>query len=550
MKSSGTGNPPSVAVVGTGYWGKNLVRNFHQIGALRMICDKNETVLGALKAQHPGVETCYGLTDVLKREDISCVVIATPAETHFFLAREALLAGKHVFVEKPLVLNESDGKELIEISEKNNKVLMVGHLLQYHPAFLKLKELVVAGYLGRINYIYSNRLNLGKIRREENILWSFAPHDISMILSLAGDEPESIQTTGGYYLHQRIADVTTTHLSFPSGLKAHIFVSWLHPFKEQKLVVVGDQKMAVFDDTLDWSDKLQIFPHRIEWQNNMPVPVKANPEKVEFSQDEPLKGECLHFLECAAYGHKPATDGREGLRVLKVLNASQKSLDQKGKRIQLDGQPVAKDMKSGSLSGGSHLANQVSAEAFVHEAAVVDPGVIIGAGTKIWHFSHVLSGSRIGERCNIGQNVVIGPDVNIGKKCKIQNNVSVYKGVTLEEGVFCGPSMVFTNIYNPRAEISKMDQVRPTLVKKGATIGANSTIVCGTTLGRYSFVGAGAVVTRNVPDHALVLGNPAKQIGWMCSCGERLSDDLECLACGNAYIRGSEGLLSKRASDT
>jgi UDP-2-acetamido-3-amino-2,3-dideoxy-glucuronate N-acetyltransferase len=157
-----------------------------------------------------------------------------------------------------------------------------------------------------------------------------------------------------------------------------------------------------------------------------------------------------------------------------------------------------------------------------------------------------LSGSVIGEGCNIGQNVMIGPDVSVGKRCKIQNNVSVYKGVTIEDGVFCGPSMVFTNIYNPRAEISKMDQVRPTRVRQGATLGANCTIVCGTTLGGYCFVGAGAVVTRNVPDHALVVGNPAKRIGWVCQCGERLPDDLECLSCGKRYrqVEG-EGLILK-----
>jgi UDP-2-acetamido-3-amino-2,3-dideoxy-glucuronate N-acetyltransferase len=549
MESTVNKEIPSVAVIGTGYWGKNLVRNFHQIGALKMICDKNETVLGVLQAQHPGVEISCALTDVLKRDDVQGVVIATPAETHFLLAREALLAGKHVYVEKPLVLNESEGRELIEIADKRGRVLMVGHLLQYHPAFIKLKELASSGELGRINYIYSHRLNLGKIRREENILWSFAPHDISMILALAGDEPESIQTTGGYYLHQRIADVTTTHLDFPSGLKAHIFVSWLHPFKEQKLVVVGDRKMVVFDDTLDWPEKLQVFPHRIEWHNNMPVPVKGNPERVEYARDEPLKRECLHFLNCIVNGDRPTTDGNEGLRVLRILNASQLSMDQQGKRIRLDGKKEGVPPKDFGRPQTAPQSPVVAAGAFVHETAIIDSGAVVGAGTKIWHFSHVLSGSKIGERCNIGQNVVIGPDVAIGSSCKIQNNVSVYKGVTLEDGVFCGPSMVFTNIYNPRAEISKMDQVRPTLVKKGATIGANSTIVCGTTLGRYSFVGAGAVVTRNVPDHSLVLGNPAKQIGWMCSCGERLSDDLECLACGNAYIRGSEGLLSKRASD-
>jgi UDP-2-acetamido-3-amino-2,3-dideoxy-glucuronate N-acetyltransferase len=181
--------------------------------------------------------------------------------------------------------------------------------------------------------------------------------------------------------------------------------------------------------------------------------------------------------------------------------------------------------------------------AFIHPTAVIDDNVTIGSGTKIWHFSHVLSGSKIGEHFNFGQNVVIGPDTTIGNNCKIQNNVSVFKGITLEDGVFCGPSMVFTNIYNPRAEIGKMDQVRPTLVKKGATIGANATTVCGTTLGRYCFVGAGALVNKNVPDHALVVGNPAKQIGWACECGERLSEDLECLACEKHYKKSSNGLV-------
>jgi len=530
--------PPSIAVVGTGYWGKNLVRNFHEIGSLKLICDKNETALNALKVQHKGVETCFALSDVLERGDIDGVVIATPAETHFNLTREALLAGKHVLVEKPLVLNESEGKELIVIAEKNKRVLMVGHLLQYHPAFIKLKEMVMAGELGRTNYIYSHRLNFGKIRREENILWSFAPHDISMILSLAGEEPESIMTTGGYYLHQRIADVTTTHFEFASGLHAHIFVSWLHPFKEQKLVVVGDQKMAVFDDTLDWPYKLLMYSHHIHWRNGVPVPAKAEPERVNISRDEPLRCECLHFLDCMLNGHGPVTDGQEGLRVLKILNTSQRSLDEHGKKIWLEDCVAAE--KTAACP-----APEVQPGAFIHETAIIDTGTVVGAGTKIWHFSHVLSGSKVGEACNIGQNVVIGPNVNIGDRCKIQNNVSVYKGVTLEDGVFCGPSMVFTNIYNPRAEIPKMDQVRPTLVKKGTTIGANATVVCGTTLGRYSFVGAGAVVTRNVSDHALVLGNPAKQIGWMCECGERLSDDLKCQFCGKQFIKVQAGLKLK-----
>jgi len=225
-------NQPAVAVIGTGYWGKNLVRNFHSLGALKLICEKSESTLIRLKDQYQGIDTCLALADVLNREDISGVAIATPAESHFNIAREAVMAGKHVFVEKPLVLSEDDGRELIALALERKKILMVGHLLQYHPSFIRLKELVSAGDLGRINYIYSHRLNLGKIRREENIRWSFAPHDISMILSLAGEEPASILTTGGNYLHEHIADVTTTHLEFPSGLRAHIFVSWLHPFKD------------------------------------------------------------------------------------------------------------------------------------------------------------------------------------------------------------------------------------------------------------------------------------------------------------------------------
>jgi UDP-2-acetamido-3-amino-2,3-dideoxy-glucuronate N-acetyltransferase len=521
--------PPCIAIIGSGYWGKNLVRNFNQLGALKLICDKNETVLGDFKKQYPGVETCLALNHVLSQEDIQGLVIPTPAETHFTLAREALLAGKHIFVEKPLSLTEKDARELAELAQQNRLVLMVGHLLQYHPVFTRLKELDASGQLGRINYIYSHRLNLGKIRREENILWSFAPHDISMILSLAGEEPESVLATGGNYLHRKIADVTTTHLEFPSGLRAQVFVSWLHPFKEQKLVVVGDRKMAVFDDTQPWSDKLLLYAHEIQWQHNIPVPAKAEPERVDIPRDEPLRLECEHFLDCIANNKQPLTDGYEGMRVLKVLNASQLSLDENGRKIYLGERP------------------EPSIKYFSHPTAVIDDNVSIGTATKIWHFSHILSGSRIGEQCNIGQNVVIGPDVTIGNTCKIQNNVSIYKGVTLEDGVFCGPSMVFTNVYNPRAEIRKMDQVRPSLVKKGTTIGANATVVCGAILGRYCFVGAGAVVTKNVADYALVVGNPAKRIGWMCECGERLPDDLECLSCGKRFEKKGEGIVLRKS---
>ena len=184
----------------------------------------------------------------------------------------------------------------------------------------------------------------------------------------------------------------------------------------------------------------------------------------------------------------------------------------------------------------------------VHPTACIDEGATVGSGSRIWHFSHILPGTVIGENCTIGQNVVAGPDVVIGNGCKIQNNVSVYKGVTLEDDVFCGPSMVFTNVFNPRAAIRRMDEARPTLVRKGASLGANSTIVCGVTIGRHAFVGAGAVVTRDVPDHALVYGNPAKLHGWVCECGEKLAASLTCPACTAQYEKRADipGLVSRK----
>jgi len=521
----------AVAVVGAGHWGRNLVRNYARLGALRLICDKDESLLAALQEQYPGVETCLAFNDVLRRDDIRGVVIAIPAEGHFEPAREALLANKHVYVEKPFVLREDEGEELISIAEERNLVLMVGHLLQYHPVFEKLKALAQGGELGRINYIYSHRLNLGKIRREENALWSFAPHDISMILSLAGEEPERVLSTGGNYLHKKIADVTTTHLEFPSGLRAHIFVSWLHPFKEQKLVVVGEKKMAVFDDTQPWHDKLLLYPHEIKWEHNVPVPAKGEPERFDIVETEPLECECIHFLTCIVRGENPLTDGREGLQVLRILNAGQRSLNENGAAVQLS-----------TVRGGVPHFGRPSY--FVHPTAVIDEGTEIGDGTKIWHFSHIISGSRVGENCTVGQNVCIGPDVSIGDGCKIQNNVSVYKGIALEDSVFCGPSVVFTNVFNPRAHIRRMEELRPTVVKKGATLGANSTIVCGYTIGRYAFIGAGSVVTRNVPDHALMAGNPARRIGWVCTCGDKLDDDLQCLSCGMKYRKNESSGVS------
>ena len=516
-----------VAVVGGGYWGKNLIRNFHALGALHTVCDSDTARLAAFAEQYSQVATTPGFADILRNEAIRGVAVCTPAATHATLVREALLAGKDVYVEKPLCLSEQEGRKLNELARDHARVLMVGHLLWYHPVVLKLRELIEEGELGRIQYVYSNRLNLGKLRREENVLWSFAPHDVSVILGLLGEEPASVQAHGGNYLHQQIADTTISTLVFPSGVRAHIFVSWLHPFKEQKLVIVGDRKMAVFEDTLPWEEKLKLFPHSVEWKHNVPVAHKAEAEPVAVGRDEPLRAECAHFLECIETRGMPRTDGEEGLRVLTVLNACQAALER--------GAPIT--LAEAARSGDRDY--------FAHETAVIDAETSIGRGTKIWHFSHILSGVEIGERCNIGQNVVIGPNVRVGTGCKIQNNVSIYDGVTLEDDVFCGPSMVFTNVLNPRAHISRKEEYQRTLVKRGATIGANATIICGRTLGRYSFIAAGAVVARDVPDHALMVGNPARRIGWMCKCGHRIGEDKTCPACGTRYREKEDGLAAR-----
>jgi UDP-2-acetamido-3-amino-2,3-dideoxy-glucuronate N-acetyltransferase len=514
-----------VAVVGAGYWGKNLLRNFHSLNALGAVCDSDSERLDSFKQLYPSAKIFNAYSDVLRDPTIRAVAIATPAETHGDAVREALLAGKDVFVEKPLCLSVEVGADLVALAQKKDRILMVGHLLWYHPAVLKLKTLIDQGELGRLQYIYSNRLNLGKIRREENILWSFAPHDISVILGLLDETPDGIRAQGGNYLHQQIADVTISLLSFPSGVKAHIFVSWLHPFKEQKLVIVGDRKMAVFDD-LEKKDKLLLYPHSIDWKHHMPVPNKAEAQPVEIGTEEPLQAECRHFLDCVASRSRPRTDGEEGLRVLSVLQRCQKALEMGTHRQQQREQTSQKKY-------------------FAHESAYVDEGTEIGEGTSIWHTSHILKGSRIGQNCKIGQNVVVGPNVSIGNGVKIQNNVSVYEGVTLEDFVFCGPSMVFTNVFNPRSEIPRMKELRSTLVKRGATLGANSTILCGITIGQYAFIGAGAVVTKDVPDHALVVGNPGKVTGWMCLCGVKLDvkgKTAACPTCKKRYSSTSKGL--------
>src|SRR5712691_196050 len=348
-----------VAAIGVGYWGKNLVRNFAELGSLAALADPDRDAAAALAGKYR--VPVLDWQAVLDDSAIDGVAIAAPAGLHARLAQDALLAGKHVFVEKPLALAVNEAEGLTRLAERQDRRLMVGHLLQYHPAFTALRDLVRDGVLGRLQYIYSSRLNLGKVRREEDILWSFAPHDISMILSLIGQEPVRVTAEGGYYLHSAIADVTTTHLAFAGGERAHVHVSWLHPYKEQKLVVIGDLGMAVFDDGQPWPKKLLLYPHRIEWRETLPVPHRAEAAPVALEAGEPLRLECQHFLDCIATGGRPRTAGGEGVRVLRVLTAASAALKRPAAA------PAATAPRPASAGGAQ-----------IHPTSVVDDGCTIG----------------------------------------------------------------------------------------------------------------------------------------------------------------------------
>ncbi len=323
--------PPRVAVLGCGYWGKNLVRNFRALGALYQVCDIDSSRLAGPPGQSE-VSFTNSYQEILEEQAVEAVVIATPAADHYRHTRAALLANKDVFVEKPLALTCEEGGELVEMASDRGCILMVGHVLEYHPAVTRLLQLLEDGALGILRYIYSHRLSLGKIRSEENILWSFAPHDIAVILRMIGKLPLEVSAFGGSYLQPNIADVTVTHLLFDKGVRAHIHVSWLHPFKEQRLVMIGSRKMASFDDV---GKRLILYDQRVEIGAGGPVPIKSDGEEVHFSEDEPLRLECEAFLEAVQSRRPPRTDGASGQRVLNVLQAAQQSLIMNGQPVVL-----------------------------------------------------------------------------------------------------------------------------------------------------------------------------------------------------------------------
>lgn len=504
-----------IAVIGAGNWGKNLVRTFHQLGVLSAVVESEEARRGKLTTEYPGVAVVSDASK-LKELGIGAVAIATPASTHFALAKAALESGMDVFVEKPITLATKEAEELTRLAKDKSRVLMVGHLLLYQPAIRWIASFLKEGGLGRVYSLHQERLNLGKVRSVENALWSLGVHDIAVLLNLVGTAPTSIEASGQPALQSGVEDDIYVHLGFPGGVQAHLHTSWLWPEKSRKLTIVGEKGMLVFDEL-----KQTVAFHKKQIAANLDA-VDGGVETVFQGSDEPLKLELTHFLERIADRQAPVSDGQSGVEVLRVMETASQAL------------------RKTAPTPGAPAPTTAKKEFNAHESAYIDAGSQIGKGTRIWHFSHVSADSVIGESCSLGQNVFVAKNVNIGNHVKIQNNVSLYEGVTLEDYVFCGPSMVFTNVRTPRSAFPRNTSAdyHPTLLRKGSSIGANATIVCGTTVGEWAFVAAGAVVTKDVPNHALIAGVPGKIIGWACECGATLkfeADRARCSDCRKGY---------------
>jgi UDP-2-acetamido-3-amino-2,3-dideoxy-glucuronate N-acetyltransferase len=521
-----------ICVVGAGRWGKNHVKTLSELGCLGGIVDASSATLGWFKEKYSGINT-FSTVDEAIAFGFDGFTVATPAETHFEIAHRIISSGAHVLVEKPITLESTQARALKALADKKNVRLMVGHVMLFHPAIVKMKELVSQGKIGKLEYIYSNRLNLGTVRKEENILWSFAPHDISIFQHLIGGYPLEVVSRGGAFIQPHIHDTTMTVLTYPNNVVGHIFVSWLHPFKEHRIVVIGTKGMLSFEDSSANKDIL-FYEKGVDWINGEPVSRDGSTEVIPYEKTQPLAEELKYFMSKFDGGEIEIANARNAIEVLEVLETASTSL-------------------TGSTTESAPMnadAGKPETDYFVHHTSFVDENVEIGSGTKIWHFSHVHKNARIGSNCSLGQNVNVGNNVKVGSNVKIQNNVSVYEGVELEDYVFCGPSMVFTNINTPRCKYPQRGSefYLKTLVKEGASIGANATIVCGNTIGRHALISAGAVVTKDVPDYALMMGVPAKRKGWICECGEVLgkveAGKTSCGKCKRTFIE-KDGILAE-----
>jgi predicted dehydrogenase len=321
-----------VGVVGLGYWGPNLARNFDRLAEAELgwLCDSSDEARGRWGEQFPDARVTAELDDLLRDESLDAVAVATHVPSHAELAERVLRAGKHCFVEKPLAQSVAEAEAVVEAAHEAGKVLMVGHLLEYHPGVERLRELIDAGELGDVRYVYSNRLNLGKLRSDENALWSLGAHDVSVLLRLAGEEPYECRAVGESYVNAGVEDVVFAYLRFPSGLAAHMHLSWLDPHKERRFTVVGSKRMASFDD-MELERKVTVYDKGFDEDYSSYgeyIARSGDTHSYRIPNEEPLRIECRHFLERIADGAEPRSGGESGLRVVRVLEALQRSLEE------------------------------------------------------------------------------------------------------------------------------------------------------------------------------------------------------------------------------
>ena len=316
----------NVCVIGAGYWGKNHIRTLNELGYLGGIVETNQETLNGFSEQYPDVKGYLSLDDALKNKELKGFTVATPAETHYPLAKKIMEAGKHVLVEKPLTLNIDDAENLVKLAVENNVNLMVGHVLLFHPAIRKIKALIDSGKIGKLQYMYSNRLNLGQVRTEENVFWSLAPHDISIFQYFTDTYPEEIKANGSTFLQKGIHDSTITQLQYPNSIEGHIFVSWLHPFKEHRLVVIGSEAMITFEDSME-GKPLKLYAKKYDIEQGVPEKIDGPVSLIDYEQKMALTEELQYFVDHLDQEKPAISNGQHAYEVIKILVEASKQLE-------------------------------------------------------------------------------------------------------------------------------------------------------------------------------------------------------------------------------